>query len=80
LLGIYSEPTERIVTFPDNVVHLVDVLLSARICGEDTEQLWCSEESEDLQFFALNNLPANIVPPAKRPLQDFTHGCVGVIR
>lgn len=27
LLGVYSEPAERIVTYPDNVVHLIDILL-----------------------------------------------------
>ncbi len=79
LLGVYSEPSERIVTFPDNVVHLVDILLESTIDNEEEEQLVCSDESEDLQFFTFDNLPFNIVPPAKLPIQDFINGLVGII-
>ena len=33
LLGVYSGPTDRIVTFPDdgNVVQLIDILLEAKV-------------------------------------------------
>ncbi|PZO41456.1 MAG: hypothetical protein DCF19_09640 [Pseudanabaena frigida] len=79
LLGVYSEPADRIVTFPDCVVHLVDIVLEASICDEDV-QLVCSEESEDLQFFALDRLPLDIVPPARSPLRDLAGDLFGVIR
>lgn len=79
LLGVYSEPEERIVTFTDNVVQLVDVLLEAEIWNQDDEKLICSHESEALEFFAIDSLPLNIVPPAKRPLQDFINGQIGIV-
>ena len=79
LLGVYSEPSDRIVTFPDCVVHLVDIVLEATICDEYT-QLFCSEESEDLQFFALDRLPLDNVPPARSPLRDLAGDLFGVIR
>lgn len=77
LLGIYSGPTDRIVTYPDRVVQLIDVIMLAAIV---TGTLTCSNESEALQFFRLTNLPDEIVPPAREPLQDFIHGRVSVIR
>jgi len=77
LLGVYSEPAERIVTFPDNVVHLVDILLEAKIISGE---LLCSSESEKLQFFNQAALPADLAPPARVPLQDFVKGRIGAIR
>jgi 8-oxo-dGTP pyrophosphatase MutT (NUDIX family) len=77
LFGVYSGPQDRIVTFPDNVVQLVDIILTARIVSGE---LVCSSESEKLQFFNPKELPAEIVPPARGPLQDFINGQVGVIR
>ncbi len=80
LLGVYSEPeSQRIVTFPDNgdVVHLIDIILEAKIISGE---LAMSAESEDLQFFDIQNLPNEIVPPAKAPLQDFIARLTGVIK
>jgi len=77
LLGIYSEPTDRIVTYPDNIVQLVDVILVGTIVSGT---LSCSHESEALQFFQPTALPAEIVPPALAPLQDFINGLTGMIR
>ena len=79
LLGVYSEPTNRIVTFSDNVVHLVDILLEA---GVVSGELSCSNESEDLQFYDPAALPpeSDIVPPARLPLQDVLAGLAWVIR
>lgn len=78
LLGVYSDPSEKIVTYPDNnVVQLVDiVLLASPVSG----QLQYSAESLALEFFAPTNLPIDIVPPAKSPLQDFLRGDRGIIR
>lgn len=77
LLGVYSEPIERIVTFPDRVVQLVDILLEAKIISGELVR---SPESEDLQFFYPNTLPSEIVPPARAPLEDFVKGQAGIIR
>jgi ADP-ribose pyrophosphatase YjhB (NUDIX family) len=73
LLGVYSEPEDRIVTYLDNgdVVHLVDIILEAKIISGE---LSCSVESEELRFFNPNALPPDIVPPAIEPLQDFIAG------
>lgn len=76
LLGVYSEPAGRIVTYPDNVVHLVDIVLEARILSGE---LSCSSESEMLEFLDPGQLPTEIVPPAQKPLQDFINGCTSII-
>ncbi len=76
LLGVYSEPEDRIVSFPDNVVHLVDILLEAKVISGE---LTCSSESEKLQFFDTVDLPSDVVPPARAPLQDLLEGRIGTI-
>ncbi len=76
LLGVYSDPSERIVTFPDNVVHLIDIVLEAKVVSGD---LTCSEESEELRFFHVPDLPEDIAPPARMALRDFADGRVGVV-
>ena len=79
LVGIYSDPDERIVTYLDNgdVRHLIDVVLRATITGG---KLAISAESQALQFFEIGNLPSNIVPPARIPLEDIIRGISGVLR
>jgi 8-oxo-dGTP pyrophosphatase MutT (NUDIX family) len=81
LLGIYSEPSERIGTFLDNgdVVYLIDIILEAEII---TGELACSKESEEIRFFALNSLPAEITiaPPARAPIGDYLKGVSWIIR
>ncbi len=77
LVGLYSEPFGRIVTFPDNVVHLVDAAVTAEIVsGELTH----SSESEELRFFRPHELPEEIVPPVRRLLADALAGLSGVMR
>jgi 8-oxo-dGTP pyrophosphatase MutT (NUDIX family) len=79
LLGVYSDPKDRIVTFLDSgdVVHLVDIVLEARIISGD---LTCSPESEQLCFFAPADVPDAVAPPAKAPLEDFLEGRVSIIK
>ena len=79
LLGVYSGPEDRIVTYPDNIVQLIDVIFTASVLGGS---LRCSEESQSLEFFACNDLPLNdaIVPPARQPIQDFLAGLSNVVR
>lgn len=71
LIGVYSNPHGRIVTYPDNVVHLIDVVVEARV---RSGHLKCSEESEDLRYFAADQLPPHLVPPAVQPIQDAING------
>ncbi|MDO8461234.1 MAG: NUDIX domain-containing protein [Deltaproteobacteria bacterium] len=78
-IGIYSEPENRIVTFQDNgdVVHLVDVLLEAKMIS-GTMQI--SHESEALQFFDEKALPDDVVPPAWAALHDVITKQTGMVR
>jgi ADP-ribose pyrophosphatase YjhB (NUDIX family) len=76
LVGLYSEPEERIVTYPDNVVHLIDAAVAAEVVSG---RLTISPESEELQFFDPQRLPADLVPPARRLLADYAQGLSGVL-
>ena len=79
LLGVYSGPDDRIVTFPDVVVQIVDILVEAEIISG---ALTCSPESLALEFFPLAALPpsAEIIPAARLLLADVVAGRIGVIR
>ena len=77
LLGVYSDPEDRIVSYSDGVVQLVDIMLEARVLSG---QMHLSEESLELKFFAPDELPFDIVPPAKLPIQDAARRSVGTIR
>lgn len=78
LSGVYSEPENLIVRYPDNAVQLVDVVLNASIVSGE---LVCSHESLELHFFEITNLPprAEIVPPAWLPLEKVAAGLSGRI-
>ena len=67
LFGVYSEPVGRIVTFPDRVVHLVDTIVEAEIVGGE---LRCSQESLEIKFYNIDDLPVDIVPPAQPIIRD----------
>ena len=81
LQGVYSEPANRVVRYPDNgdVRHLVDIVLTARIVAG---QLVCSPESIRVQFFPKDRLPApeTIAPPARQAIRDYLDGAKGTIR
>lgn len=79
LIGVYSDPRGRIVTYPDNgdVVQLIDVIVGARVLSGS---LLCSQESEEVRFFTPAQLPEEIVPPARQPIADVFAGCRGVLR
>jgi ADP-ribose pyrophosphatase YjhB (NUDIX family) len=79
LIGVYSEPSERIVTYLDNgdVVQLVDIILEGRIAGG---HMACSFESEEIRFFEAKALPPEIAPPAVSPIRDYLQGLTGVLR
>ena len=70
LIGVYSDPEEgRILQYPDNRVHLVDIVY---LIQKKFFRLKKSEESLDLKFFNFNKLPDLIVPPAIKPLEDIS--------
>ena len=79
MIGVYSNPCGRIVTYPDNgdVVQLVDVVVGARVLSGN---LMCSQESEEVKFFSPSQLPEEIVPPARQPIADAFEGQCGVRR
>ena len=71
LLGVYSNPKEgRILQYPDNRVHLVDVVFFTH--PNNFTNLKISDESLEIRFFRFNNLPKLIVPPALTPLADIS--------
>lgn len=76
LIGVYSHPYERIATYPDNVIHKIDVVMEGCILGGG---LFLSHESLELRFFDLANLPKEVVPPAITPLEDILAGRRSVI-
>ena len=79
LIGVYSDPSGRIVTYPDNgdVVQLIDVVVGARVLSGS---LMRSQESEEVRFFPPSELPEEIVPPARQPIADAFEGQQGVLR
>ena len=68
LVGVYSDPEEgRILQYPDNRVHLIDIVY---IFKSNYFEFKKSHESLELKFFTFDRLPDLIVPPAIKPLQD----------
>lgn len=80
LQGVYSGPQYRVVYFADNgdVTQKLDVVLVARIRGGTLVK---SHESETLEFFTRETLPAweQMVPPVWEPLKDYLANKMGVI-
>ena len=78
LLGVYSDPDDRIVTYPDNgdVVHKIDVILEASVISGVLSR---STESEELRFFAAGSFPNEICPPARKPVNDYLNGLIGIL-
>ena len=71
--GIYAEPEDgRILQYPDNRVHLLDIVYIAKVRSDSN--LILSSESIDLKFFSAAHLPSMIVPPAARPISDLVTG------
>ena len=78
-LGVYSGPEDRIVTYLDNgdVAQLLDLMF---VVKAKSEELKISKESLELRFFNSKEIPQDIVPPAKKPLEDFLSGLKNVIK
>ena len=62
-----------------DIRHLIDIVVEARIIGGT---LRLSDESERIEFFALNCLPLEreIILPARQPLADFKAGLGSVLK
>ena len=70
LLGIYSDINQyRIINYPDNCFHAIDVIFSYMV--DKNVVLKKSEESIEVKFFKISDLPKDIVPPAKQPINEF---------
>ncbi|WP_447968304.1 NUDIX domain-containing protein [Nitrospira sp. M1] len=78
LIGIYSDPQERIVTYPDTKdgLQLIDVVVEGTIVSGS---LTCSDESLELCFYPLDKLPAELIPPFRQPMRDVVQGISGRI-
>lgn len=79
LLGVYSDPQDRILSYPDNTVQVVDVLLEVEILEG---VLTISSESEEMRFFDPAHFPSDedIIPPGRVVLKDIINQQVGVVR
>lgn len=69
LLGVYSGQ-EQYYKYPNNdEVFIIDVVYS---CSKFQGKLLLnSEEVNEFKWFQTNEMPTNIMPPIKRPLEDF---------
>jgi D-sedoheptulose 7-phosphate isomerase len=78
LRGVYSGPADRILSFPDTVVQVIDVVVEAEVVSGDIS---LSAESEAMEFFPLSALPPTsaIIPPARRLLDDIVNGVAGLV-
>ncbi|MGB0908734.1 MAG: NUDIX domain-containing protein [Nitrospirales bacterium] len=78
LVGVYSVPHERIVTYPDTKdgLQIIDVVVEGTVLSG---QLTCSDESLDLQYFPIHQLPAELVPPSRQPIKDVVLGMYGTV-
>ena len=78
LIGVYSDPEEgRIITYPDGVVHGIDIFVESAIVGGDLRP---SDESEALQFFDPAELPPDLVPGSRALLADIKQVNTGQVR
>ncbi len=67
--NIYGDPSDgRILQYPDNRVHLIDTVYTARV--DSKQHLAMSSESLSFSYFTSQSLPSAIVLPAIRPISD----------
>ena len=73
LIGVYSEPARQVVEYPDGRrVQVVNLCFEA-IAGEKGDPT-TPEETLDLGFFALGELPEPFVPPHEIRIADVVGG------
>ena len=70
LVNVYSNPKQgRVVQYPDNRLHLIDIIYFSRTKSTDFK---ISSESFELKFFEFDELPGNLIPPSLQPLLDIS--------
>jgi len=68
LFSIYSDPKDRrILQYPDNRVHLIDIVF---IYNFSVSKVKTSSESLAISLFNLEDIPKEIVPPARPIIED----------
>lgn len=77
LLGIYSQPENTIVYYPERTVQKIDVFIKGKILSG---VLTPSQESLDLKYFDLFNLPNNLTTGCRAPLLDLQNNIKNVLR
>lgn len=77
LIGVYSNPENTIVKYPERYVQKIDVFMKGNIIGGELKP---SKESFDLQYFDLFNLPKNLTNGCKMPLFDLQNKNKCVLR
>ena len=69
-LNIYSDVKQfRIIKYPDSCFHSIDIIFSYEV--KSNIKIKKSHESLDIKSFHFKNLPSDLVPPAKDPINDF---------
>jgi 8-oxo-dGTP pyrophosphatase MutT (NUDIX family) len=77
LIGVYSQPENTIVFYPERTVQKIDVFIKGKILGGI---LMPSKESLDLKYFDLFNLPSNLTTGCKAPLLDLQNNIKNILR
>ena len=71
LIGLYSDIKQyRVIQYDDSCFHAIDIIYAYQLFEKDLT-LKKSRESLDISFFSIKNLPKDLVPPAKDPIEDF---------
>lgn len=69
LIGVYSDPLSQVFAYPNGkVVHFITTCFLAEITGG--ELICNSNESLDIKFFDLQNLPENLLNMHPKWLED----------
>lgn len=70
LFGVYSNINQkRIIQYPDNCFHAIDLIYKYNL--KKIQVFKKSRESIEISFFPFDNLPNDLVPPARDPINDF---------
>ena len=68
LFSIYSDPNDgRILQYPDNRLQLIDVVFLYKF---SVKNIKISSESIEISLFKLNEIPKELVPPAREIIKD----------
>lgn len=69
LIGVYSDPYTQVFEYPNGqTVHFITTCFLAEITGGELQ--WNSDESLEMKFFGLQNLPQDLLEMHPRWLED----------